>query len=53
MICKAILLAFRSQGVKPLLDKYSDLFEEGSGRIHGMKAHITLQEDAKPVYRKA
>ena len=39
--------------LKPLFDKYSDLFEEGSGRIHGMKAHITLQEDAKPVYRKA
>ena len=39
--------------LKPLLDKYSNLFEEGSGRIHGMKAHITLQENVKPVYRKA
>ena len=38
--------------MKTLIDK-SKPFEEGSGKIHNMKAHITLQEQAKPVNRKA
>ena len=39
--------------VKRLTDKYSKLFDENNGKIINMKAHITLQEQAKPVYRKA
>ena len=39
--------------VKSLINKYNKLFEEGNGTIHNMKAHIALQENVKPVYRKA
>ena len=39
--------------VKDLVLGYDKLFEEGEGRITDIKAHITLKEQAKPVFRRA
>jgi len=39
--------------VKDLVLRYTKLFEEGKGKITDMKAHITLKEQAKPVFWRA
>ena len=38
--------------VPALLDKHKELFTEGYGNIVGYKAHIQVQEGARPVYFK-
>ena len=43
----------KSNPVDRLVKAYPKLFEGGHGRINNFKATITLQPDAKPVYRKA
>ena len=43
----------KSNPVDRLVKAYPKLFEGGHGRVNNFKATITLQPDAKPVYRKA
>ena len=43
----------KSNPVDRLVKAYLKLFEGCHGRINNFKAAITLQPDAKPVYRKA
>ena len=43
----------QSNPVNDLIFKYAKLFEDGEGKITNTKAHITLKEQAQPVFRKA
>jgi len=48
-----IFAVHQSNPVKDLILKYAKLFEDGEGRITNVKAHITLKEQAKPVFWRA
>ena len=46
-----ILALSATDPVKSLIDKYRSLSEKGNGKILNIKAHISLQEQAKPVFQ--
>ena len=39
--------------VQSILKKYPEVFSDGIGKVNGIKAKLTLKDNAKPVFKKA
>lgn len=42
-----------NQRLNTILKTYDSVFSEGIGKVKGMKAKLTLKEDAQPKFLKA